>query len=90
MSKVLSATCLSDTIHLSECSDGFWLYDKTQGWNLAIRAKTSEDAFVKALTYYQNKLTTLEKKHSNLKQKVSIFVNQFPDLHEGEHVLESL
>lgn len=74
---------LSDTLSLCEYKSGghlgFWLYDKTRGMNLAMRAKTDTDAFVEALTYYQNRLTTVEADHANLRKKVDSFVAQFVD-----------
>lgn len=74
---------LSETLSLCEYQNpknghfGFWLYDETRGMNLAIRAKTSQDAFVKALHYYQSRLTEVEQEHKALKDKVDKFVEQF-------------
>jgi len=31
---------LSDTLTISECKDGYWIYDKTRGMNISMRAKT--------------------------------------------------
>ena len=56
---------------------GFWLYDKTQGMNLSMRAKTERDAFVTALHYYQRRLNDVEQAHGALKTKVDAFVAQF-------------
>ena len=73
----------SPTLGLSEYTDprngsfGFWLYDKTQGMNLAMRAKTERDALVGALHYYQERLTEVEQAHRALTQKVDTFVAQF-------------
>lgn len=39
MGKHINSTKLTETLTLSECSDGFWLYDKTRGMNLSMRAK---------------------------------------------------
>lgn len=77
MSKQISSVVLSDTLTLSTCTDGLWLYDKTRGMNLAMRAKTDTGAFVEALTYYQNRLLEVEKAHKDLKSKVDAFVEQF-------------
>ena len=77
MSKLISSTTLCDTLELSECSDGFWLYDETRGMNLSMSAKSSTDAFVEALTYYQNRLREVEQEHIILKKKVYAFVDQF-------------
>lgn len=74
--KVITNTKLSDTLNLAECADGFWLYDSTRGMNLSMRAKSSTDAFVEALTYYQKRLATVEQAHSSLQAKVNAFVAQ--------------
>ena len=77
MGKTISSAVLSETLCISECTDGFWLYDKTRGMNLAMRAKTKDDAFVRALIYYQDRLQRIEAEHTILKTKVDIFVSQF-------------
>jgi hypothetical protein len=76
-SKVISQVQLSETLSLTECPDGFWLYDKTRGMNLSMRAKTPQDAFVEALRYYQNRLGDVEREHYALTAKVDAFVSQF-------------
>ena len=68
---------LTDTLALSECKDGWWLYDKVVGMNLGIRCKSPEAAFVEALTYYQERLTLAEGNLKSLSEKVEIFVDQF-------------
>lgn len=76
-------TKLSDTLSLCEYTSpkngnfGFWLYDYTRGMNLAIRAKTPQDAFVEALHYYQKRLEKVEREHAALQGKVDAFVSQF-------------
>jgi len=77
MSKAISSTVLSPTLTLSLCRDGYWLWDKTRGMNLSMRAKTSDAAFVEALTYYQNRLTKVESEYKTLQSKVDAFVSQF-------------
>lgn len=79
MGKYLRMVFQNETISLSECSDGFWLYDKTRGMNLAMRAKSSTYAFVESLMYYQKRLTDVEKKHQNMEDKVNKFVSQFTE-----------
>ena len=79
----IKTTKLTDTLTLSECHDGFWLYDKTRGMNLSMRAKTPTDAFVKALTYYQRRLSEVETAHRELRGLVDGFVSNFID-DEGE------
>ncbi len=75
---------LTPTIALTECSDGWWLYDKTRGMNLAMKAKTEREAFVSALTYYQNRLHLVEKQHSDLRFRVDSFIEQFEDDCDGQ------
>lgn len=79
MSKAISSTVLSPTLTISLCRDGYWLYDETQGMNLSMRAKTSDDAFVEALTYYQERLAEIESNYNSLQSKVNAFVNQFTE-----------
>lgn len=75
--KAISSTDLSKTLCLSECKDGFWLYDTTRGMNLAMRAKTKDEAFIEALEYYQERLKKVESEYNLLKSKVDGFVSQF-------------
>lgn len=82
MGKCLNSTELHDTLILAECSDGFWLYDKTRGMNLSMRAKTPQDAFIECILYYQKRLLTMEKIYGDLKTQVDNFVSQFSD--EGD------
>lgn len=77
MSKHISSNKLSDNLTMSLCTDGYWLYDYTRGMNLSMHAKTEQDAFVEALTYYQKRLLEVESKHKSLSEKVDIFVSQF-------------
>jgi hypothetical protein len=70
-------TQLTPTLDLTEQRDGWWLYDTTRGMNLSMRAKTEQAAFVEALTYYQSRLTEVEKSYNSLNEKVEAFVSQF-------------
>jgi hypothetical protein len=79
VSKVISHTKLTPTLSLTECKDGFWLYDTTRDMNLAVQAKTAQDAFVEALEYYQGRLLEIEKAHAELSEKVDAFVSQFQE-----------
>lgn len=79
MSKVIQHIKLTDTIAITECANGWWLYDKTRGMNLAMRSKSERDAFVKALEYYQERLTYMDKVYHSLKCKVNNFVNVFAE-----------
>lgn len=71
---------LSDTLCLSEFktggSKGFWLWDETREMNLSMRAPSERDALVEALEYYQERLSELESKYSDLAKSVSDFVQK--------------
>ena len=77
MRPAIKTTELTDTLTLSECHNGFWLYDKTRGMNLAMRVKTPTDAFVQALTHYQRRLSEVETAHRELRGLVDGFVSNF-------------
>ena len=79
MGKVISNIKLSETLDLSEQTDGFWLWDETRDMNISMRAKTSTDAFVEALGYYQERLIEVESAYNILQAKVSAFVGQFEE-----------
>lgn len=79
MSKVINHKELSPTLSMSACTDGFWLYDDTRGMNLAMREKTEEAAYIKALGYYQERLKEVENNYNNLKAKVDHFISQVAD-----------
>lgn len=78
MAKVLpiSHTVLSPTLEITECHDGFWLWDDTLEMNLVMRADTRDAAFTEALTYYQEKLKETTTQLVALKTKVRAFVEQ--------------
>lgn len=84
MAKTISHEVLSETVAITECTDGWWLYDETQGMNLAMRAESRDAAFMKAITYYQRRLLEVETSHRTLQRKVDAFVSQFVEDFEGE------
>jgi hypothetical protein len=82
--KAISHVQLTPTLTLSEMPQtsgdrGFWLYDKTRGMNLSMRALTPQLALVEALTYYQRRLAEVEAKHKDMSAKVEAFVAQFTE-----------
>lgn len=79
MSKTINHIVLDDTLAITERTDGWWLYDKTRGMNLSMKARTKDDAFFNALNYYQHRLTSVETAHRQLREKVDAFVMQFND-----------
>lgn len=84
MAKTISHEILSETVAITECTDGWWLYDKTRGMNLAMRAKSRDAAFLEAITYYQRRLIEVETSYRTLQRKVDCFVGQFVEDYEGE------
>ena len=71
--------CKTATLVLSECANGFWLWDETRRMNLSMRANSERDAFLETIRYYQNRLIELETSHTALKLKVDNFVAGFMD-----------
>ena len=84
MAKTISHEILSETVAITECEDGWWLYDKTRGMNLAMRAESRDAAFMAAITYYQRRLIEVETAYRTLRRKVDCFVGQFVDDYEGD------
>jgi len=84
----IETTHLSATLHLSECHDGFWLYDDTRKMNLALRAKTREAALLHALSYYQEELGRVEKKRKALHVVVESFVESLKETNDDEFCLQ--
>jgi hypothetical protein len=74
--KALKTEDVSPTLHMSECLDGFWLYDDTRGMNLAMQSKSKEDAYITALFYYQRRLKKVEQDYKMLRDRVDAFVEQ--------------
>ena len=74
---ISSRVFLSGNLTLTECTDGYWLYDKTRGMNLSMKAKTSEDAFVECISYYQTRLNEVENTLNSVQSRVDDFMNSF-------------
>ena len=79
MGKTIKVEDLTPTLHLAECTDGWWLYDDTRGMNLSMGATTRESAFIKTIEYYQGRLAEIESNYRQLKGHVDSFVNLFAD-----------
>ena len=84
MAKTISHEILSESVAITECTDGWWLYDKTRGMNLAMAAESRDAAFMAAITYYQRRLIEVESRYRTLRRKVDGFVGQFVDDYEGD------
>lgn len=77
MRRPLSSEKLSDTLTLSVCHDGIWIYDKIIGCNLAMHSESRDTAFLEVIRYYQKRLMKVESDYKILNAKVEIFVEQF-------------
>ena len=77
--KAIRSIKLTDTLTISECKDGYWLYDKTRGMNLAMGAETEQDAYVKAISYYQKRCAEIELKKKKLYDNVNNFIESLSD-----------
>lgn len=64
----------NETITLTKCSKGFWLYDHTRGMNLSMGSSSENEAFVEAITYYQKRLMKVECDYKSLVNKVNNFI----------------
>ncbi len=54
--------------------DGYWLYDKQRRMNLSMRAKSERDAFIEALTYYQQRLSSVETSYNAMRSRLHGFM----------------
>lgn len=77
MAKAIRNVFKLDTISLTECNDGYYLYDYVVGMNITMRAKTEQDACVEALLWYQKSLLDAKLKYNILNNKVENFLSQF-------------
>lgn len=68
---------LNSNTSLTECHNGYWLWDKTQEMNLAMKADSREEALLEALEFYQKYYAKRKKELSDLKAKVDSFLVQF-------------
>lgn len=69
----------NDNLTLTECKDGFWLYDESRGMNISMRAKTERDAFIEALTYYERTLNKTKEENKVLENKVEVILELLQD-----------
>lgn len=85
MAKVINSVVLSSSVTITQCTDGYWLWDDTRKMNLAMKAESSEAALMEALEYYQRRLTEVESNYNSLKAKVDHFVGQFEDDNDSHY-----
>ena len=77
MAKVIRKVFKIDTLSLHECTNGYYLYDYVVCMNIAMYAKTEQDAYIEALLYYQKRLVEVKADYKNLNDKVNNFLSQF-------------
>jgi hypothetical protein len=81
---------LSESLTICECHrdferpQGFWIYDKIAGRNLAMGNPDRDAAFVEAIEYYQKRLQSTTEVLNDLQHRVDTFVAQFIDSNECE------
>jgi hypothetical protein len=63
---------------------GWWLYDETFGYNLAMKAKSKEEALIEALTHYNEYFKKERAALCSLQLKVNSFLVQFPSDDDGD------
>lgn len=79
MGKLVRNTVKTDTLTLTECTDGYYLWDNIAGFNIAVHAKDEQQAFIEGLEYYQRYHTKLQKEYKELNNKVNSFLCQFSE-----------
>ena len=77
MGKAIRNVFKTDTLTLTECTDGYYLWDKVAGFNIAIHAKSEQQALIDGLDYYQRYHSKLQKDYKELDNKVQNFLSQF-------------
>lgn len=77
MAKAIRNVFKTETLSLTECNDGYYLYDHVVGQNICMRAKTEQGACIEALLWYQNRLATVKGNYTDLNNKVQGFISQF-------------
>ena len=82
MSTVINHIELSETLSITECSDGFYIWDELAEFNIAMKAKTTIEAFTEALTYYQERLQDIQQKYAVLSTHVNLFVSQLEEINQ--------
>ena len=59
---------LNGNTTLTECFNGFWLWDENRGMNLSMKAISEKAALVEALEYYQDRLLEVEEENKKFRK----------------------
>ena len=78
MAKAIRNVFNLKNLSLTECNDGYYLYDSVVGMNISMRAKTEQDACIEALLWYQERLANAKLEYKILNDKVETFLSLFP------------
>ncbi len=77
MGKAIRNVFKTNTLTLTECTDGYYLWDNVAGFNITIHAKSEQQALIEGLEYYQRYHSKLKKDYKELNDKVENFLSQF-------------
>lgn len=77
MGKTIRNVFKTETLTLTECRDGYYLWDKVAGFNITIQAKSEQQALIEGIECYQRYYSKLQKEHKELSNKVDSFLCQF-------------
>lgn len=88
-----SSKDLGKNLAIYECQrdgegpQGFWIYDRIAGMNLAMREPDRDKAFVDVIEYWQKRCISAEIEYESLHEKVDAFVSHFipAELSEREY-----
>lgn len=84
----IKTTKLTETLSLSECTDGFWIYDKMQGINISMRAKDETAAFIEAIGYYQRRTHSLKGRVKHFEKSFENFLSELSDSDEMANIMD--
>ena len=77
MAKAIRNVFKTDTLVLTETNDGYYLWDNFAKCNIAMHAKSEQQALIEGLEYYQTYHYKLKKEYKELNDKVESFLCQF-------------
>jgi hypothetical protein len=77
MGKPIRNVFKTETFTLTECTDGYFLWDQVRKINIAMYAKTEQSALIEGLLYYQRRCAEISKDYKELDAKVQLFFSQF-------------
>jgi hypothetical protein len=77
MGKAIKNVFKLDTLALTECTDGYYLWDNVRQMNISMYAKTEQQALIDGLLYYQKRCSEITKDYKELNNKVQSFLSQF-------------